>query len=99
MTVLMPPEWAPQDWVWIGFPHLADEWPGWLGAAQEQIAAFANAVAQSGQDVRLLVRDRANKARKIIDMTIGMVIDQPIAQPQEPFKAQLGAKCRLNLIA
>ncbi|GMN03396.1 agmatine deiminase family protein [Erythrobacter sp. MTPC3] len=61
--ILMPPEWAPQDWLWIGFPHLADEWPGYLGRAQEQIAAFANAVAESGQDVRLLVREGANAAR------------------------------------
>lgn len=61
--VLMPPEWAPQDWLWIGFPHLAEEWPGWLEPAQEQIAAFANAVADSGQEVRLLVRDEVNEAR------------------------------------
>lgn len=60
---LMPPEWAPQDWIWIGFPHLAEEWPGWLEPAQEQMAEFANAVAQSGQEVRLLVRDEANEAR------------------------------------
>ncbi len=31
--------------------------------AQEQIAAFANAVAESGQEVRLVVRDAANEAR------------------------------------
>ncbi|MBX7501382.1 agmatine deiminase family protein [Qipengyuania sp. YG27] len=59
----MPPEWAPQDWLWIGFPHDADEWPEVLPRAQEQIAAFANAVAESGQEVRLLVRDAANEAR------------------------------------
>lgn len=59
----MPPEWAPQDWLWIGFPHLAEEWPGFLESAQEQIAAFANAVADNGQRVRLLVRDDANEAR------------------------------------
>ena len=59
----MPPEWAPQEWLWIGFPHDAEEWPGYLGRAQEQIAAFANAVAESGQEVRLLVRDAANEAR------------------------------------
>lgn len=63
MPVIMPPEWAPQDWIWIGFPHLAEEWPGWLGPAQEQMAAFASAVAESGQEVRLLVRDEANAAR------------------------------------
>ena len=63
MAVIMPPEWAPQDWLWIGFPHDADEWPDVLARAQEQIAAFANAVAESGQEVRLLVRDGANEAR------------------------------------
>ncbi|MEE4153314.1 MAG: agmatine deiminase family protein [Erythrobacter sp.] len=63
MSALMPPEWAPQDWLWIGFPHLAEEWPGWLEPAQHQIAAFANAVAESGQSVRLMVRDAANEAR------------------------------------
>ncbi|MBC2670323.1 agmatine deiminase family protein [Novosphingobium piscinae] len=59
----MPPEWHPQDWLWIGFPHDPVEWPGFLGAAQEQIAAFASAVAESGQEVRLIVRDAANEAR------------------------------------
>lgn len=59
---ILPPEWAPQDWLWIGFPHLAEEWPGYLEPAQEQIAAFANVVADSGQEVRLLVRDEANEA-------------------------------------
>ncbi|WP_310532838.1 agmatine deiminase family protein [Novosphingobium sp.] len=59
----MPPEWHPQDWLWIGFPHDPVEWPGFLGKAQEQIAAFANAVAESGQEVRLIVRDGANAAR------------------------------------
>lgn len=61
----MPPEWAPQEWLWIGFPHLAEEWPGWLERAQKQIAAFASAVADSGQQVRLLVRDEANEARAL----------------------------------
>jgi agmatine deiminase len=60
---IMPPEWAAQDWLWIGFPHLDEEWPGWLEPAQEQIADFASAVAESGQQVRLLVRDAANEAR------------------------------------
>ncbi len=59
----MPPEWAPQEWLWIGFPHDESEWSGILGRAQEQIAAFANAVTESGQEVRLLVRDEANEAR------------------------------------
>ena len=59
---LTTPEWHPQDWLWVGFPHDGDEWPGVLARAQEQIAAFASAVAESGQAVRLLVRDAANEA-------------------------------------
>lgn len=62
-NVWMPPEWHPQDWIWIGFPHDPVEWPGFLERAQEQIAAFANAVAESGQEVRLIVRNEANRAR------------------------------------
>jgi len=64
MSILsLPPEWRPQRWLWVGFPHDEAEWPGVLARAQEQIAAFANAVAASGQEVRLLVRDAANEAR------------------------------------
>ncbi|MBU6267008.1 MAG: agmatine deiminase family protein [Sphingomonadales bacterium] len=57
------PEFAPQDWLWIGFPHDPEEWPGFLDAAQVQIAAFASAVAESGQETRLIVRNEANEAR------------------------------------
>lgn len=63
MSFRLPPEWHPQAWLWVGFPHDPVEWPGFLERAQEQIAAFANAVAESGQEVRLLVRDEANEAR------------------------------------
>ena len=59
----MPPEWHPQQWLWVGFPHDPIEWPGSLSRAQEQIAAFASAVAEGGQEVRLLVRDEATRAR------------------------------------
>ncbi|MFM6931845.1 MAG: agmatine deiminase family protein [Novosphingobium sp.] len=61
--VRMPPEWHPQQWLWVGFPHLVEEWPGYFERAQEQIAAFASAVAESGQEVRLIVRNEANRAR------------------------------------
>ena len=63
MGFRMPPEWAPQDWLWIGFPHDPDEWGDAFAPAQEEIAGFANAIAESGQQVRLLVRDAANEAR------------------------------------
>lgn len=72
MITPMPPEWHPQDWLWIGFPHDESEWPGFLARAQEQIAAFANAVADSGQEVRLIVRDDANaeRARKLVSAKV-----------------------------
>ncbi|WP_287887004.1 agmatine deiminase family protein [Blastomonas sp.] len=60
MTYRMPAEWSPQAWLWIGFPHLADEWQGFLAAAQAEIAAFARAVAESGQPARLVCRDEAS---------------------------------------
>ena len=63
VALRMPPEWHPQDWLWIGFPHIAEEWSGVIDAAQEQIARFASTVAESGQEVRLVVRDAANEAR------------------------------------
>ena len=72
----MPPEWAPQDWLWVGFPHDQREWPGFLGEAQEQIAALANAVADSGQEVRLLVRDAANEARAKTLVTAAVSLEQ-----------------------
>ncbi|MEY4160496.1 MAG: hypothetical protein RLZZ136_1117 [Pseudomonadota bacterium] len=74
----MPPEWHPQDWIWIGFPHDPIEWPGFLGAAQEQIAAYANAVANSGQAVRLIVRDAANAARARSLVSAAVTIEQRV---------------------
>ena len=63
MTFRMPAEWARQDWIWIGFPAHGDLWEDNLARAQEQMAAFANAVAETGQAVRLVVRDAATEMR------------------------------------
>jgi agmatine deiminase len=63
MPVKMPAEWAEQEWIWIGFPHRADLWEEFTVPAQEQIAAFANTVAETGQRVRLVVHDAANEMR------------------------------------
>jgi len=61
-TYRMPPEWAEQDWLWIGFPAAADLWLDDLAPAQQQVAAFANAVAETGQEVRLVIADDASEA-------------------------------------
>ncbi len=62
MTHRMPAEWAEQEWIWIGFPAAADLWQEDLEPAQAQVAAFANAIAETGQEVRLVVRDDASEA-------------------------------------
>ena len=76
MTWHFPPEWHPQDWLWIGFPHDPAEWPDVLERAQEQIAAFASAVAQSGQPVRLIVRDAASEARARALVGAGVALER-----------------------
>ena len=63
MTFRMPAEWAPQEWLWIGFPAAADLWEDDLAAAQEQVADFASVIAETGQQVRLVVRDAAAEAK------------------------------------
>lgn len=74
----MPPEWHPQDWLWIGFPHIAEEWSGVIEAAQEQIARFSSTVAESGQQVRLVVRDAANEARAASLASASVVLDRRV---------------------
>ncbi len=72
MTYRQPPEWAPHEFVWIGFPHSAEEWPDQIKAAQQEIAAFANAVQDSGEPVRLVCRNPANAetARGLTDADV-----------------------------
>jgi len=64
MSILMPAEWAPHDWLWIGFPGDPAEWPDALPEAQAQIAAFANAVHAGGRGeaVRLVARTEQDAA-------------------------------------
>ncbi len=50
-----PPEWAPHDWVWIGFPSDPELWLEDLAPAQAEVAAFAAAVAADGAGERVLL--------------------------------------------
>ena len=44
-----PPEWAPHDAVWIGFPSDPELWLGDLKEAEREVAAFATAVHSGGK--------------------------------------------------
>ena len=57
-----PPEWAPHEAVWIGFPGNPEEWPVGLAEAQRNVAAFADAVRAggAGERVELIARSEAD---------------------------------------
>ena len=81
MTLKMPAEWAPHEAVWIGFPHLAEEWAGAIDEGRRDVAAFANAVHDSGRGeaVRLVVNDarQADIAAALVDPGVRILI-QPL---------------------
>ena len=62
MTPRQPPEWAPHQWVWIGFPSHADLWEDDLEPARAEVIAFARAVYAegAGEEVRLVAADPAS---------------------------------------
>lgn len=78
MTLKMVAEWAPHQAVWIGFPHMAEEWSGHIDAARRDIAAFANAVYDQGdgEEVRLVVNDdaQAQIAATLVDAGVQIIV-------------------------
>jgi agmatine deiminase len=82
MTIRMPAEWEPHDWLWIGFPWNAEEWidAETLARAQRQIAAFADAVRANGRGeaVRLVCTDEASAAtaRSLLTSDIELLVER-----------------------
>jgi agmatine deiminase len=55
MTQRQPPEWAPHDWVWIGFPSHPDLWEDDLAPARGEVIDFARAVHDGGAGERVIL--------------------------------------------
>lgn len=83
MTIRMPAEWEPHEWLWIGFPWNADEWGGaeTLARAQAQLCAFADAVRADGkgEEVHLVCNDAASAAQASTLLTSDVkIVIEPI---------------------
>jgi len=73
-----PPEWAPHDSVWIGFPSHAELWEDDFAPAQQEVAAFAAAVHADGrgETVRLVAAngEAAAAATRLVPPTVEVLI-------------------------
>ncbi len=82
MTIRMPAEWEPHEWLWIGFPWNASEWDdsNTLARAQVQICAFSDAVRAGGEgeEVRLVCNslDSAAQATALLKSDTRIVVER-----------------------
>ncbi|HYF23608.1 MAG TPA: agmatine deiminase family protein [Caulobacteraceae bacterium] len=72
MNRVVPPEWAPHQAMWLGFPSHGELWEQDLEPAQDEVAALARALAGPGAErVRLLVD--GEQARAAAEARLGDV--------------------------
>lgn len=74
----MPAEWAPQERIWLSWPHARGDWPGKFAPIPWVFAEMVRVITASGQRVGLLVNNAAIRAEamEILDranVTLAMV--------------------------
>lgn len=77
---IMPAEWAPQERIWLSWPHARGDWPGKFAPVPWVFSEMVRVITTSGQRVGLLVNnaavraeamemlDRANVTLTMVDM-------------------------------
>ncbi len=58
----MPAEWAPQERIWLSWPHARGDWPGKFAPIPWVFAEMVRVITASGQRVGLLVNNAAVRA-------------------------------------
>lgn len=85
-----PAEWAPQEAMWLSWPHKEESWPGKIDKIYPFYCQFIKVVAE-GQKVRINVRDEAMKSFAIEKLN---AVDADLSQIEFYFNETNDAWCR-----
>jgi agmatine deiminase len=80
MPPRQPPEWAPHDAVWIGFPSHAELWEDDLAPARAEVVAFARAVWAGGKGERPILvcaDEAAGEAARVLAGDVAEILVRP----------------------